>query len=73
MCSLLISATDGRVVPLSRERMQQLWSDLKTWLSILNVQSEVFSGETMLTRLESLQTLSKLVRSLVMYALLIHT
>ena len=61
--SLLISAADGRVVPLGRNGMQNLWEELKAWLRVLNAESEAFSGEALLSRLESLRALSNLVSS----------
>ena len=56
-----ISGADGRVVPLSRERLQQLSEEVGVWLSVLNSESEQFSGETQLTRTEGLHSLNTLV------------
>ena len=60
-----ISAADDRVVPLDQEGTQQLWEGLKAWFGVLNSVSEVFSGEALLSRMESLKSLNQLVSHMV--------
>ena len=58
---LSISDPDGRVLPPGLEETKQLWTDIKAWEAVLNGESEVFTGDTLLSRLEELQTISHLV------------
>ena len=53
--------------------MQRLWEGLRAWLGLLNSESETFSGEALLTRMESLQALSELVSGLALHQLFQHS
>ena len=62
MCPIYSRSKDGHLLrALDRERMSQLYEDLKTWEGIIAQQSEEFSGDMFLAGEDSIRQIRKQV------------